>query len=176
MTIYANGVFLSHNTYASDIISRAGMASYKPSATLVDTKQKLSTFTGTPYDDHTLYTSLVGDLQYLTFTCSDISYVFQQVCLYVHTPCTKHMLALKCIPRYVQGTLQYDLYLYPSPIKKFISYTDVDWGVSPDNCRSTSGYCIFLSDNLISWSSKRRPALSCSTAEAEYRSVANVAS
>ncbi|GAU48004.1 hypothetical protein TSUD_404810 [Trifolium subterraneum] len=176
VTRHAGGLFLSQSTYAGEIIARAGMASCKPSATPVDTKQKLSTSAGTPYDDPTLYRSLAGALQYLTFTRPDISYVVQQVCLHMHAPCTGHMFALKRILRYVQGTLHYGLHLSPSPIEKLISYTDADWGGCPDTRRSTSGYCVFLGDNLISWSSKRQPTLSRSSAEAEYRGVANVVS
>ncbi|MCI23661.1 copia protein [Trifolium medium] len=44
------GVFLSQSTYVSEIIERAGMTSCKPSVTPVDTKQKLSTSSGTPYE------------------------------------------------------------------------------------------------------------------------------
>jgi hypothetical protein len=92
----------------------------------------------------------------------------------MHAPCNDHMLALNRIMTYVQGTLHYGLHLYPSPIEKRISYTDVDWGGCLDTRRSTSGYCVFLGDNLISWSSKRQPTLSRSSAEAEYMGVANV--
>ncbi|XP_050891047.1 uncharacterized mitochondrial protein AtMg00810-like [Lathyrus oleraceus] len=136
---HPDGIFLSQSTYASDIIERAGMASCKPSSTLVDTKQKLNTSSDISYEDTSLYQSLVGALQYLTFTRPDISYIVQQVCLHMHAPRTEHMLALKHILHYVQGTLHFGLHLSPSPITKLISYTDADWGECPDTRRSTSG-------------------------------------
>lgn len=41
--------------------------------------------------------------------------------------------------------------------------------------RSTSGFCIFFGHSLVSWSSKRQAVVSRSSAEAEYRGVANAA-
>ncbi|XP_021839291.2 uncharacterized mitochondrial protein AtMg00810-like [Spinacia oleracea] len=148
------------------------MSSCKPSSTPVDTKSKVSAYSGAPFEDPTLYRSLAGALQYFTFTRPDISYAIQQICLHMHSPTDDHMQNLKRIVRYIQGTLDYGLHLYPSSVTDLISYTDVDWGGCPDTRRSTSGYCVFLGDNLISWSSKRQPTLSRSSAEAVYRGVA----
>ncbi|XP_065882218.1 uncharacterized mitochondrial protein AtMg00810-like [Euphorbia lathyris] len=106
----------------------------------------------------------------------DISYAVQQVCLFMHDPKTQHMAAIKRILRYIKGTLNLGLTLTPSSLGSLVSYTDVDWGGCPDTRRSTSGYCVFLGDNLISWSAKRQPTLSRSSDEAEYRGVANVVS
>nr|GEV62112.1 ribonuclease H-like domain-containing protein [Tanacetum cinerariifolium] len=54
-----------------------------------------------------------------------------------------------------------------------IAYSDANWACCSATRRSTSGYCIFLSDNLLTWSSKRQDTLSRSSAEAEYRGVGN---
>nr|GEW51918.1 ribonuclease H-like domain-containing protein [Tanacetum cinerariifolium] len=53
------------------------------------------------------------------------------------------------------------------------SLADADWAGCPTTRRLTSGYCVFLGNNLLSWSSKRQPTLSHFSAEAEYRGVAN---
>nr|GEU47082.1 ribonuclease H-like domain-containing protein [Tanacetum cinerariifolium] len=96
------------------------------------------------------------------------------VCLDMHDPCDPHFTALKRILRYVRGTLDYGLQLHVSPTTQLSAYTDADWDGCPVTRRSTSGYCVFLDDNLLSWSAKRQVTLSRSSAEAEYRGVANV--
>ncbi|GKA23910.1 ribonuclease H-like domain-containing protein [Tanacetum coccineum] len=70
------------------------------------------------------------------------------VCLYMHDYREPHFSSLKRILRYVRAGC-------------------------PTTRRSTSDYYVFLGNNLLSWSSKRQPTLSCSSAEAEYRGVAN---
>ena len=134
---------------------------------------KVSAISSAPYADPTLYRSLAGALQYLTFTRPDISYVVQQIFLHMHNPRIDHFNALKQIIRYVKGTLDHGLHLYPSSFSTLVSYTDADWGGCPDTRQSTSGYCVFFRDNLVSWSSKRQLTLSRSSTEAEYRGVVN---
>nr|GFC82509.1 ribonuclease H-like domain-containing protein [Tanacetum cinerariifolium] len=107
------------------------MVNCNPSRTPIDTDSKMGP-EGVAVQDPTLYRSLVGGLQYLTFTRPDLSYAVQQICLYMHDPREPHFAALKRILRYVRG------------------------------------------DNLLSWSSKRQHTISRSSAEAEYRGIANV--
>ena len=73
----------------------------------------------------------------------------------MHDPRASHYDALKRILRYIQGTIDHGLHIYPTFSLCLITYTDADWAGFPDTRCSTSGYCRFLGDNLISWSSKR---------------------
>nr|GEU40046.1 ribonuclease H-like domain-containing protein [Tanacetum cinerariifolium] len=96
------------------------------------------------------------------------------VCLHMHDPREPHLSALKQTLWYVRGTLDYGLPLFSSSTTDLVAYSDADWACFPTTHRPTSGYCVFLCNNLLSWSSKRQPTLSRSGAEAEYRGVANV--
>ncbi|GKD35853.1 ribonuclease H-like domain-containing protein, partial [Tanacetum coccineum] len=74
----SSGMFLSQRKYASEILERVGMVNCNPSRTPVDTESKLGG-DGDVVFDPTLYRSLAGSLQYLTFTRPDISYAVQQL-------------------------------------------------------------------------------------------------
>nr|GEX10404.1 ribonuclease H-like domain-containing protein [Tanacetum cinerariifolium] len=163
----------SRKKYALQLLERAHMANCNPSRTPVDTDSKLGP-NGVPVQDSTLYRSFAGGLQCLTFTRPDLSYGVQQVCLYMHDLREPHFVALKRILRYVQGSLELGLHLYASATTSLVGYTDADWAGYPSTRRFTSGYCVFLCDNILSWSAKRQHAISRSSAKAEYRGVANV--
>jgi hypothetical protein len=115
----ADGMVLSQRQYMIDILDHAGMAECKPCTTPVDTSPKVS---ANPSD----YQSLVGALQYLTFTRSDIAYAVQQVCLYMHDPRETHLAALKRILRYIRGTLHLGLHLRPLTQDDLVVYSDAD--------------------------------------------------
>ncbi|GKE79806.1 ribonuclease H-like domain-containing protein, partial [Tanacetum coccineum] len=81
--------------------------------------------------------------------------------------------AMKRVIRYLRGTTDLGLQLFWSTTSQLIAYPDADWAGCPTTRRSTFGYCVYLGDNLLTWSSKRQDTLSHSSAEAEYRGVAN---
>ena len=96
----------------------------------------------------------------------------RQVCLHTHAPRDAHWSVVKRILSYICGTTDFGLSLHASPSTGIVAYSDADWAGCPDTRRSTSGYCVYLGSSLVSWSSKRQPTVSRSSAEAEYRAVA----
>jgi hypothetical protein len=174
VTTTPTSLFLGQEQYALELLKRAGMEHCNPVSTPIDTKAKLSATDGQPVSNPTEYRSIAGALQYLTLTRPNLQYVVQQACLFMHAPHTTHYQLLKRILRYVKGTSGHGLQLYKSANHDLIAYSDADWTGCPDTRRSTSGYYVFYGDNLLSWSSKRQPTVSISSAEAEYCEVANV--
>nr|GEX16605.1 ribonuclease H-like domain-containing protein [Tanacetum cinerariifolium] len=73
----ASGLFLSQSKFAEKILERAHMQNCNSCRTPVDTESKLGS-DGDPVSDPTLYRSLAGAFQYLTFTRLDLSYNVQQ--------------------------------------------------------------------------------------------------
>jgi hypothetical protein len=170
--ILCASLVLSQRQYTLEILERAGMTACKPCSTPVNTQAKRSS-DGSPVPESTLYRNLVGALHYLTFTRPNITYTVQ-VCLYMHDPREPHLTVVKRIIRYRHGIVDLELFVARASSPHTLTvYTDADWAESPDTHRSTSGYVVFLSDCLISWSSKRQLTVSRSSAEAEYRVVAN---
>jgi hypothetical protein len=91
------GLFLSQQQYALEILDRANMLSCNPITTPVDTRSKLSATDGARFSDPSLYRSLAGALQYLTLTRPDLTYAVQQVCLFMHDPRDSHFQLIKHI-------------------------------------------------------------------------------
>jgi hypothetical protein len=104
-------VFLTQRQFALDILERAGMVDCKPVSTPVDTYAMVSAEFGSPVAYPTHFMSLIGALQYLTFTHSDLVYAVQQICLHIHDPREPHLTAMKRTLRYLRGTLDYGLLL-----------------------------------------------------------------
>jgi hypothetical protein len=68
----------------------------------------------------------------------------------MHAPHEPHRALIKRILRFVQGTLSSGLHIGIKSVDKLTAYSDADWTGCPESRRSTSGFCVYLSDTLVS--------------------------
>ncbi|GKV01836.1 hypothetical protein SLEP1_g14354 [Rubroshorea leprosula] len=168
-----DGYLLSQAKYASDLISRAGLIDSKIASTPLEPNARLTPMDGFPLRDPTVYQQLVGSLVYLTITRLNIAYAVHIVSQFMATPRSTHYAIVLHIIHYVKGTLFLELHFSTHSSLVLCANSDADWAGDPIDRKSTTGYCLFLGDSLISWCSKKETFVSRSSTEAEYRALAN---
>ncbi|XP_019425088.1 PREDICTED: uncharacterized protein LOC109333966 [Lupinus angustifolius] len=149
--LHDGSLHLNQSKYVKDFIERAHMHLAKTSSIPMANNYKLTKHDGQPFEDPTLYRSIVGQ------------------------PLQFHWIVVKRILRYVQGTNTYGIHLKHAPSLVSLSTTtfcDVDWATGTDDRKSISGACLFLGPNSITWWSKKQNTVSKSSSEAKYRSLA----
>ncbi|GMQ10172.1 hypothetical protein CsSME_00053276 [Camellia sinensis var. sinensis] len=128
--------------YANKVIHRTGLTDIKLFDAPIELNVKLNTIDDFPLDDPTLYRELVDCLVYLIVTYPDLAYAVHVGLLF-------------------SSTSSLDL----------VTYADANWVGDVIARKSTSSFCMFLGDFLISWKSKKHTVVTRSTAKAEYRAM-----
>ncbi|TYK30390.1 putative mitochondrial protein [Cucumis melo var. makuwa] len=169
----SDGYLLSQAKYASDLLARSGITDSNTASTPLDPNVHLTPYDGVPLEEVSLYRQLVGSLIYLTVTRPDIVYAVHIVSQFMAAPRTIHFTAVLRILRYIKGTLGHGLQFSSQSSLVLSGYSDADWAGDPTDRRSTTGYCFYLGDSLISWRSKKQSVVSRSSTESEYRALAD---
>ncbi|XP_068331410.1 secreted RxLR effector protein 161-like [Pyrus communis] len=125
---------------------------------------------GQPYGNPNLYKSIVGALQYLTFTKPDFAFSVHHVYQFMQNPMVAHFTAMKRILRYLKGVMHLGI-SYNLGDLSLTAFSDVAWAGDPNDRRSTTGLVVFLGPNPVSWFSKRQQTVSKSSTKAEYRAL-----
>lgn len=74
--------------------------------------------------------------------------------------------------QYLKGTPGRGILFERNGNVRLEAYTDADYAGSIVDSRSTTGYCTFLGGNLVTWKSKKQSVVARSSAEAEFRAMA----
>ncbi|GMI67117.1 hypothetical protein HRI_000381000 [Hibiscus trionum] len=170
----SGGLFLSQKKFVEELLAKTNMHT----STSVDTPMvsfpKLSKADGSPFSDPKLYRSTVGALLYVCHTRPDLSFAVNKVSQFMQNPTDIHWSAVKRILRYLKGTVEFGLWFSDQSLPLQLQvFSDADWGSDIDDRRSISGHCVCFGLHLLCWSSRKQRSVSRSTAEAEYRSLAD---
>jgi len=92
----------------------------------------------------------------------------------METPRILHYNAILKVLRYVKGTPGQGLFFPANSQLNLTAYSDASWADCPDTRPSTTGFCVFLGNSLVSWTSKKQTTVSRSSVESEYRSTTSV--
>nr|GFB03452.1 copia protein [Tanacetum cinerariifolium]GFB03487.1 copia protein [Tanacetum cinerariifolium] len=166
-----SGIFINQSNYVNEILKKYGLNSCDTIGTPMDIKGKLDLDQFRIPVDATKYRSMIGSLMYLT---SSRPYIVHPTCVcarYEAQPTEKHFKEVKRIFRYLYGTVNIGLWYTKDFGFELTGFSDADYAGCKDTFKSTSDGAQFLSEKLVSWSSKKLECTSLSTAESEYVSL-----
>ncbi|XP_062112822.1 uncharacterized mitochondrial protein AtMg00810-like [Humulus lupulus] len=171
-----HGLFLSQRQYTITLLEETRYLGSKPAKTPMDPKLKLDKVQGEPLADPSQYRRLIGRLLYLTLSRPDITYLVHTLSQIMYAPRTTHLQAVHHLLRFLKGSPGQGLLYSPTSSPHLRAFSDSDWASCSLTRCSTTGFCVFLGDFLVSWRTKKQPTISKSSAEVEYRALAATAS
>ena len=174
-----NRVTIDQQTYLSEKLNEFHMNRCKEVDTpeVKDVKEKESELLND--DERKLYRQIVGSMIYAQVsTRPDIAHAVSTISRRMQQPTELDMLKAKRLLRYVAGTTNTGLVYTCNRVKNdnkntviLTGYCDADWAGDKEERKSTTGYCVFLNGNLISWNCRKQPTVALSSAEAELMGV-----
>ncbi|XP_038887248.1 uncharacterized mitochondrial protein AtMg00810-like [Benincasa hispida] len=166
------GFVINQAKYIEDLLSKLNLFDLNPALTPCTMGKKLSATDGVPLLDPYIYRSTIGALQYLTRTRPDIAYIVNHLSKFLKAPTDIHWQATKRVLMYVSGIRYFGLLFEPSTNLDITAFSNADWASNIDDRCSVATYCIFIDNNLVSWSSKEQTVMARSSIELEYRALA----
>ncbi|MBW0491805.1 hypothetical protein O181_031520 [Austropuccinia psidii MF-1] len=168
---------LDQQHFTELLLNLYGISNCKPASTpllpnehlSISTDEEVSSFNSLGIS----YCSAIGSINYLsTTTRPDLSFAVSSLLQFLECPGLLHWKAFLHVLRYLLSTRGLGLVYSRGNDSGVKAYSNADWG----NCRSTTGYMVLFNNCLTTWKTRKQPSVSLSTAEAEYKSLCDLAS
>ncbi|KAK9204194.1 hypothetical protein WN943_014452 [Citrus x changshan-huyou] len=101
--------------------------------------------------------------KYLVLTRPELAFSVNKLSQFLAASTEKHWTVCKRILRYLKATEDYGLLFKPGGGVVLTAYTDADWACDVDDRKSVGAYCVYLGQNLISWSSEKQQTIARSS-------------
>nr|CAD1837598.1 unnamed protein product [Ananas comosus var. bracteatus] len=163
------GIFLSQRKYVLDLLAETEKLGAKPCSAPIAPNLQLTANDDELFEDPKRYRRLVGKL---TVTRPDIAYSVSVLSQFMSSPTVTHWKALGQILCYLKGAPGRGILYKNHGHSNIECFSDADWASSKVDRRSTTGYCVFVGGNVMSWRSKKQSVISHSSAESKYRAMA----
>ncbi|XP_019425136.1 PREDICTED: uncharacterized protein LOC109334018 [Lupinus angustifolius] len=170
-----SGFHLNQRKYTLNLLEDTGCLGGKVVQTPFEPFVKLQLEQGQPFFDVFYYRRLVGRLLYLTISRPDISYVIQQLSVYMSKPMDSHYKEALRVVHYLKNSPAQGLFFSANSSLTLSAFSDSDWACCLDTMKSLTGFCVFLGSYLIYWKTKKQNTVSRSSSEAEYRALGSLA-
>jgi hypothetical protein len=194
-------ILLDQNVYLNEKIIEFGMQAANPAPTPEDDRNTTTRHTTTTTTQHKqnknktptppitdallsegdaqYFRGAVGSLIYASIsTRPDLTHAAHSSSRHLQSPSHSHLIAAKRMLRYVRGTTTYGLkfkrWSVNDKVVVTIGYSDADWGGDRSDRKSTTGFCVLLNNNLISWNTKKQPTVALSSSESELMAMVEV--
>ena len=156
-----------------------GMMNANPMCIPVDPNQILSRNAGEgrKVEESVPFREAVGSLMFLAvITRPRFAYAVNDVSRFLADHDESHWNAVKRIIKYLTGTRDLGIF-YEAHNDGIVltGFSDSDYAGDVDTRRSTTGFCFFFSNGIVTWSCERQRIVALSSTEAEYVAAAAAA-
>nr|KYP52093.1 hypothetical protein KK1_026003 [Cajanus cajan] len=141
-------IFISQRKYVLDLLKETRKLGCRTSTVPIEQNHRIGSEESSLVEK-TQYQRLVGKLIYLSHTRPDIAYAVSVVSQFMHDPRERHMQAVDKILQYLKSSPRKGLLFKRNDTLTMKIYTNANYASSITDRKSTSRYCMFLGDNLI---------------------------
>lgn len=172
VTYSRQGIFISQIKYILDLLKEVGKLGCKTIGAPIEQNHRIGNDEESPKVEKTQYQRLVGKLIYLSHTKPDTAFAVSVVSQFMHDLRERYLQVVNRIIQYLKSSPGKGLLFKKEKRLSMKVYTDADYARSIVDKRSTTGYCMFLGGNLVTWRSKKQNVIARSSAEVEFKAMA----
>ncbi|KAD4180333.1 hypothetical protein E3N88_28924 [Mikania micrantha] len=149
-----DGIFIHQAKYTKDLLKKFDLQNCKPCSNPMSSTTQLDADLKGKSVDETLYRCMIGSLMYLTASRPDIMFATCVCARFQATPKESHLIAVKRIFRYLQGTQSLGIWYSNGHSCKLVAFSDSDYAAEYIAAASCTSQILWLQTQLLDYGIK----------------------